>query len=239
MTTTTITTAERNIIARQERRGIRTRQYVGHPDRTTMVRSILRHYRSATAAEIHAGRVWYPYVASLLADVAERHGASFEDAAGVFAITSPRCSVAHNMAMTIDLLSTGTARGLGERIEAARAYLQGDRSYVELDTDGTVTTSRKVRSFSANLQGDHEHVTVDVWAMRAAGVDVNRVEQSSGGSYILVAEAYRRAAEIVGETPRNLQAIVWGIARREGSAAGAGDGLADIRTVVDAATAAA
>lgn len=67
-----------------------------------------------------------------------------------------------------------------------------------------VTYAPKVRAFYRNLMGDLDHVTVDVWAARAAGVDPANFR-------------YRRAAQLSGVAPAELQSVVW--VNQRGSAA--------------------
>lgn len=66
----------------------------------------------------------------------------------------------------------------------------------------------KVRAFFANITGDHDSVTVDVWAARAA--EDTRIDNSpSGARYAAIARAYQLAAVKRGVSPREMQAAVW------------------------------
>lgn len=65
----------------------------------------------------------------------------------------------------------------------------------------------KVPKFYANILGNTEVVTVDVWAARAAVS--NPPEVIAGSFYRMIEEAYQNAATKVGFTPRDLQAICW------------------------------
>ena len=67
--------------------------------------------------------------------------------------------------------------------------------------------SPKVHSFANALLGDTEAVTVDVWMLRALGLPVN--EGLSLTRYEELVRDFRAAAALVGETPRELQAVLW------------------------------
>ena len=191
-----------------------------------MVRNLTTILESATAEQWSAGLAWYARFQALAADLAERHGVTVDEAAGVLAIVSPRVTVGTSVAIADDILGAWVAGGqtaaasvgggLGERIDAAARWLAGDARPLALDADGRLSSSRKVRSFYRNIMGDPDAVTVDVWATRAAGATI---EQPSGGGYVLVAEAYRTVARRFGVSPRDVQAVVWCAVRSDIDAA--------------------
>jgi hypothetical protein len=97
-----------------------------------------------------------------------------------------------------------TATTFGANRRNAWAFLNGTHDWT--------SSALKVRSFVSNIMGDLNAVTVDVWAIRVAtGGLLDAVPNDA--TYIMVANAYREAARIVGETPRDLQAITWLIAQ--------------------------
>lgn len=85
----------------------------------------------------------------------------------------------------------------------------------------SVLRGPKVRAFYANITGDADAVTVDVWAVRAARGDQacvpdgrGRLRYADDGTvsareYREYADVYRRAARRLGVTPRECQAAVW------------------------------
>lgn len=216
-------------------------EYRHTPSSYAMVRRICSVVRGASPEARRAGEVWYDAVAELLDTVAEHYGIDAELVRGVFAETSPRVSVATNVWMTVaacELAASGrpvvgNVKGLRDRVRAAARVLSGDTSNLQLDPDGRLSTSRKVRSFWANLSGDTEAVTVDVWAARIAGCS-HPDGQPSGGSYVAVAEAYRRAAARLGMTPREVQAVAWCAFRQDVSGQDAEEELAALRELVAA-----
>jgi hypothetical protein len=84
---------------------------------------------------------------------------------------------------------------LGANVRKAYRILEGDIHAVK---------GPKVIAFFLNIIGDENHVTVDIWATRAA---VGR--SIPGKDRALIAEAYRRAAKKRNVSPRDFQATVW------------------------------
>jgi hypothetical protein len=80
----------------------------------------------------------------------------------------------------------------------------------------SVLNGPKVRAFYSNIMGDTDAVTVDTWAVRVAtGRTGKHAEWTIGTKrrYAAVADAYRRAAVILGVDPRTVQAATWVAAR--------------------------
>jgi hypothetical protein len=191
------------------------------PTRQTMVRRLTRAYFAASHGQRVAGLEWYVRFGGVAGALAARHGVSFDDAAGVLAIVSPRVTVAASVMLADTVLrehAAGTRRfdvckGLNANVVKAWRWLDGDRSVLALDVDG-LTRARKVRSFYANITGDVDAVTVDVWAARAAGWRGGD-RFPVGGAYVAIADAYRAAARRCGVSPRELQAVVWCVTRSD------------------------
>ena len=119
---------------------------------------------------------------------------------------SPRCRWSENVRLARQLALTGTATGtIYGHVERAKKALASD------DPWSTFGKAPKTRSFAANIRGDLNAVTVDVWASRIAGVS----EQQLGrvGVYEAIAHAYRLEAKRAGVLPAQLQAITWIVIR--------------------------
>lgn len=191
------------------------------PARQTMVRRLEKAYFAASQQQRAAGMAWYGRFGDVARALAGRHGVSFDDAAGVLAIVSPRVTVAASVMLADTVLAEhatgarrlGVCKGLNANVLAAWRWLDGDRSGLALDVDG-LTRARKVRSFYANITGDVDAVTVDVWAARAAGWRGGD-RFPVGGAYVAIADAYRVAARRCGVSPRELQAVVWCVTRSD------------------------
>lgn len=191
---------------------------------TSMVRRITREYRRSTAAHRAAGMGWYAEAWRVAGEIAaavagsawermspaQRHALQLT-VAGVIAALSPRCQWSTNVvwaravmhaawnALPCPAVHTTAMRAHAWRIANGEAPLD-------------VLNGPKVRAFWSNITGDTDAVTVDVWAARAAtGLSGRDAERAIGtpARYRAVADAYRRAAVILGVTPRECQAAVW------------------------------
>jgi len=187
-----------------------------------IVARIVGLYADASAEDVAAGREWYSTMQTMLAQAA--HGrASVSTAAGILAATSPMVTVGRNLSITDTILTFDPARdarpaaadlrlGLHRNIDKGVSIRYGSDPADVLaparTAAGEPTGAMKVWNFWRNIMGDTDGVTVDVWATRLAlGCAVK--SQPQAAAYRTIAAAYRAAAAQVGETPRDLQAIVW------------------------------
>jgi hypothetical protein len=167
-------------------------------------RSILRHYRAATDEARELGSQWYDTALTICREAATEHDVDLERAVCALAHLSSRMTWTKNVE-AFSVLLAGQPRPawvLTRSWKLASAALEAE--------DPWRTFSRrapKTRSFAQAILGDPRAVTVDVWAARVAGVDPETLRRPA--AYRDVAEAYRRAAKRVDETPRELQAITW------------------------------
>ena len=72
----------------------------------------------------------------------------------------------------------------------------------------------KTNAFARAIAGDTDAVVIDVWMMRAAGMDN---DSPTKGQYREISDAVRIVTAEFGITPRTAQALIWIIVR--GSAA--------------------
>lgn len=175
------------------------------PSRTAMVRRITKAFRAATAADMAAGLGWY---AEARAAAEQIDPTSPARAAGVIAALSPRCQWSTNVRWTaavihaantcapVPSVHTETMRAQAWRIAQGEAAL-------------SVLNGPKVRAFYANIMGDTDAVTVDVWATLVATGTKDERLIGTPARYALVADAYRQAARVLGVTPREVQAATW------------------------------
>ncbi|MEU4155713.1 hypothetical protein [Actinoplanes sp. NPDC026670] len=194
----------------------RLREVCGTSTRATADR-IVETFRRATPADIVAGAQWYGEGESFIDRQAALHDLDRETVAAVVAHLSPRTTWQRNLEGTVNLLAMGSAPGcIGDNVDRARHALavsgQGGNPM------GTLN-GPKTRRFAANLLGDREAVTVDVWAARVAfGPKIGReydVEKllAREGVYDAVEHAYKVAAQRLGIDPVTVQATTWIVAR--------------------------
>ena len=181
------------------------------PTHSQMVNAILGHYERATPGQRDDGRQWYPAAQAAALALAAGTDFSRTQCAGVIAALSPRISWSQNLraaglmvdAASWDWADAPVVAGLPNNRAKAWRILKGERPDRVLGGD-------KVTSFFANIMGDTDAVTIDVWACRVAGLETTSV---TAKQYAAVRAAYTDAARLAGETPRNMQAITWIAAR--------------------------
>lgn len=178
-----------------------------------MVERILATFRRASPADIEAGTRWYDDGETIVNELAARANITREHVAAVMAHLSPRTRWARTITGTYSLILTGAVSEghITKNVERATAAMKSD------DPLGTLH-GPKTKRFAANLLGDREAVTVDVWALRVAlgpttDVDVQKINLGRSGRYADVESAYRAAAREIGVDPATAQAVTWVVAR--------------------------
>lgn len=172
-------------------------------------RNILKVYARASASDIADGHIWYRYAAETLARIAPEWTA--EKRAAVCAILSPRVTWQENIVMfgriyrASQLHNRIPPTGAGINSFIAKAHLV---ALGELGLDAV--SGPKVESFYANLAGNFERVTLDVWAGKAAGLTDREMDHGVRGQrYVYLEKAYQNVAHSLGFNPADLQAIIW------------------------------
>lgn len=181
-------------------------------------RNILKVYARATASDIADGKIWYPYAIETFARIDHSSLWTKERRAAIAAILSPRVTWAENVknvetihrAVSQGLRVVPVMAGLNRNIAKAYAVASGER---ELDA----VSGPKVSCFYANLCGDFQRVTLDVWAGRAAGLTETETNAGIRGQrYEYLERAYQNVARSLGFLPAELQAICWVVVRGKG-----------------------
>jgi hypothetical protein len=168
---------------------------------------------AATAADLADGLAWYDRARRECERMAAEHGCDVECVAGVVAALSPRCQWASNV-RSAELVLAAAAAGEPEPVVNGTMANRAKAWRVACGEDpDAVLSGPKVRAFYANITGDLDAVTVDVWCARAAEGRANP-QAPVRRRYELLAHAYRRAAQRRGMHPRDVQAAVWTTYRR-------------------------
>ena len=208
---------------------------------TTMVRRILRVFRSATPEQVLVGYYWYADAHRLAEDLAIEHEYSLEVTAGVIAALSPLMSWTGNVAIATRAIENRSIRGgaLGANVNKAERILQGEKISDVLGTENA-KTGHKVRAFYRSILTagrDPYAVCID---RHAAGIALNTRDVTTlsitDRRYRDIADAYRRATAILNRsratlpmlTPAQVQAITWVTWRARYWAEGAFDPKGDI-----------
>lgn len=178
------------------------------------------HYLRASLETVETGRRWYPAARSIARDIGATLPAGMGErtAAKVIAALSPQLRWSLNV-REARAMAAAAARMHGDPIFGdlgayGAAYAAGRFSFPDaralaarlLSGERVHVSGPKRGAFWRAICGDAQAVTVDIWAARAAGY---RPDRLTARRLRIITSAYRRAARMVGETPRDLQAIVW------------------------------
>jgi len=174
--------------------------------RAAMTRRLIALHDQCSAADLAAGRAWYDRAQSAARDMAV--DGDVARAAAVIAHLSPRESWSRNVANAARVLSAvadgGDCPAVHTMVQRVKAW-QAATGTVAPDANHGPKTS----AFLANILGDDRRVCVDSWAARAATGDMAHEGPSGVAQYRVMEEAYVRAADAVGISPRDLQAAIW------------------------------
>lgn len=172
--------------------------------------NILRVFRAATPTDVVEGATWYQTTRDLCAALAHEYDYDISQAIGIFAALSPRTRWSQNVMLATRCMVNGgiTAGTLGASMTAANRIVKGEPA---LD----VLNGPKVRAFYGAIlePTSSEYVVIDAHAFSiAAGTSMTSKQQSvlkRAGVYDIMSGLYREAANILGITPSEVQAITW------------------------------
>ena len=169
----------------------------------------------ATCEDRDGGTSWYPRAARIVEGIAAWSGIAADRIAAIMAALSPRNPWNWNVA---DTAAFAHAIATGGDMPSATTFVTNRVTAWRLGTGGHDwrTAALKVRSFVANIMGDTEAVTVDVWAARVCLAGQYDGRTIAIGRYRAMADAFRIVAPEAGLTPRDLQAVTWVTADRIG-----------------------
>lgn len=182
-------------------------------DYDTCVQNIIDCYWQASDSTREAGAQWYPNAAIIARDIARSADISFELACAIIAAFSPRSfwatNIVHATAFANGSVMSGAMRSNIDRANrVCVAEYQGNDPIAELNSTGSAP---KVQAFANNIAGDHDVVTVDVWAMRVVNgrnADNDKI-LGRKGVYESISECFIDAADILGVSPATCQAVTW------------------------------
>lgn len=173
---------------------------VGLNSRTLAAR-LQRHAAAATDETWALGRTWYAAGQRLAMELGAISQTSQLHGACVIAATSPRTPWERNVVMAREIAAGGTPSGLGSNVSKAQ------RCLASADPMARMGEGPKTRAFAANLNGDEDQVTLDVWMVRAFGITESMLDRV--GVYDALSAIVRRLAARYDVTPAQLQAVVW------------------------------
>ena len=160
----------------------------------------------ATVHQVEQAVQWYADAELLAHDIVrifrERGIAcDLENAASVISAFSPRQRWSRNVVQALEFAHGGEPAGLKNNLRMAQFAMT-------LGFDAL--NGRKTNAFARAIAGDENAVTIDVWMLKAAGLEVDSPNKTQ---YAELTEAVNIVAKGIGLTPRSTQALIWIIFR--------------------------
>jgi hypothetical protein len=156
----------------------------------------------ATLAQVEQASVWYFEAQEVAEDVAENLGVSLEVGASIVAAFSPRERWSSNVAKSLAFSMGKPVAGLSNNLAMANNSL----------TMGfEALNGQKTNAFARAIAGDSDAVVIDVWMIRAAGLDASKGVNKT--QYNTLVDSVRKVAKEFGLTPRTAQALIWIVKR--------------------------
>ena len=173
-----------------------------------MLKQYVEIYRDiaskATYGQIEQASKWYLDAETVAREVAKNLGVTLEIGATVVSAFSPRERWTRNVTNAITFSLGEPVVALGNNIRMANAGLT-------LGYDAL--KGQKTNAFARAIAGDENAVVIDVWMLRALGIEKKTPTQSQ---YKEMATAVTLVAGIFGMTPRAMQALIWILVRGSG-----------------------
>lgn len=155
----------------------------------------------ATFGQVEQASKWYIDAEKVAHEVARNLDTSLENGASVVSAFSPRERWTTNVAKAI-------AFSLGEKPVGLSNNLRMAENAKVIGYDAL--KGMKTNAFAKAIAGDEQAVVIDVWMLRAVGIEKKSPTQSQ---YNEMAEAVKKVAFKFGMTPRAMQALIWIVVR--------------------------
>jgi hypothetical protein len=155
----------------------------------------------ATFGQVEQASKWYIDAEKVAHEVARNLDISLDKGASVVSAFSPRERWATNVAKSIAFSLGQDVVGLSNNLRMANAALT-------LGYDAL--KGQKTNAFARAIAGDENAVVIDVWMLRAIGIEKKSPTQAQ---YKEMADAVTAVATKFGMTPRAMQALIWIVVR--------------------------
>jgi hypothetical protein len=160
---------------------------------------------SATFGQVEKASVWYRDAEEVAEEVARNLDTTLEVGASVVSAFSPRERWSTNVSKAIAYSLGGRPKGLQNNLAMADAAIEKGFDALK---------GQKTNAFARAIAGDTDAVVIDVWMMRAAGMDNDSPNKSQ---YKMLSDLVRLMASEHGLTPRTTQALIWIVKRGSAS----------------------
>lgn len=155
----------------------------------------------ATFGQVEQASKWYVDAERIAEKVATNLGTTLEIGATVVSAFSPRERWAMNVARAIQF-------SLGEPVTCLKNNIVMANNALTMGF--AALNGQKTNAFARAIAGDENAVVIDVWMLRAVGIEKKTPSQAG---YKELAKAVTTVATKYGMTPRSMQALIWIVVR--------------------------
>jgi hypothetical protein len=153
--------------------------------------------KNATFGQVEQASKWYMDAERVAAQVARNLDSTLEVGATVVSAFSPRELWTNNVTKAISF-------SLGNNIPGFKNNMVMANNAIAFGYDAL--KGLKTNAFARAIAGDEQAVVIDVWMLRAVGIEKKTPNQST---YNELANAVKKVAFDFGMTPRAMQALIW------------------------------
>ena len=157
--------------------------------------------KNATFGQVEQASKWYVDAERIAEKVAENLNTTLEVGASVVSAFSPRERWSVNVARAI-------AWSLGQDVACLKNNLVMANNSLTLGFQAL--KGLKTNAFAKAIAGDEQAVVIDVWMLRAVGIEKKTPNQTL---YFELVDAVKKVAFDNGMTPRAMQALIWIVVR--------------------------
>ena len=155
----------------------------------------------ASFGQVEQAALWYADAEKVAHEVARNLDTTLEVGASVVSAFSPRERWSSNVEKAV-------AFSLGKKVVGLSNNLKMAQASLTLGFDAL--KGPKTNAFARAIAGDQNAVVVDVWMVRAAGMDKDSPNKTQ---YAEISQAVKRVASYRDMTPRTMQALLWILVR--------------------------
>ena len=156
---------------------------------------------TATFGQVEQASKWYVDAERIAEQVARNLDTTLEVGATVVSAFSPRERWSVNVARAIQF-------SLGEQVTCLKNNIVMANNALTMGF--SALKGMKTNAFAKAIAGDEQAVVIDVWMLRAVGIEKKTPSQSG---YNELVEAVKKVAFEFGMTPRAMQALIWIVIR--------------------------
>ena len=162
---------------------------------------IVKAFNQSSPDHISAGKEWFTKGQNHCSIISDIAGISNEHSAAVISALSPRTTWKRNVMGAYHLVVTGNApHCMSANVKRAK---------IALNSPDPISTLKgnKTNRFAKNLAGDYNWATIDVWMLRALGMDDKMLDRA--GVYEAIEYCFKLASKRLGVEPAIIQATIW------------------------------